>query len=349
MRPKLLILDGSAMISTAYYAVLPNEVKFAKTEEEKEKYFHKILHAPDGTYTNAIYGMVRQMNGLIDGWHPDYLAVAFDKTRNTFRRGMFAQYKAQREATPLPLKQQFVTMQNLLRDAGIPVLLSDTYEADDLAGTLANIHKSDMTVRIVTKDKDYLQLVDDACDVRIWFLPTPKDLEEKGSMFDLYRGKDFITDMCPWLKNYLEYTEAAVIADQGVTPAQIPDLKGIEGDSSDHYPGVRNVSSAAVPLLKEYGSIEGIYAAIDACRGDSKEEKTLSAFWKDSLDIKRSPLNALKAGRADAALCKDLATIRLYCFSEDLLTGKEYRTCKIAEFNKKLLNLGIQSAFLPEF
>ena len=240
-------------------------------------------------------------------------------------------------------------MQNLLQDAGIPVLLSDTYEADDLAGTLANIHKNDMTVRIVTKDKDYLQLVDDACDVRVWFLPTPKDLEEKGSMFDLYRGKDFTADMCQWLKNYLEYTEVAVIADQGVTPGQIPDLKGIEGDSSDHYPGVRNVSSAAVPLLKEYGSIEGIYAAIDACGGDSKEEKALAAFWKDGLDIKRSPLNALKAGRADAALCKDLATIRLYCFSEDLLTGKEYQTCKIAEFNKKLLNLGIQSAFLPEF
>ena len=167
-------------------------------------------------------------------------------------------------------------------------------------------------------------------------------------MFDLYRGKDFVEEICPWLKNYLEYTEATVNADQGVTPGQIPDLKGIEGDSSDHYPGVRNVSSAAVPLLKEYGSIEGIYAAIDACGGDSKEEKALSAFWKDGLDIKRSPLNALKAGRADAALCKDLATIRLYCFSEDPLIGKEYRTCKIAEFNKKLLSLGIQSAFLPE-
>ena len=73
-----------------------------------------------------------------------------------------------------------VTMQNLLQDADIPALLSDTYEADDLADTLANIHKNDMTVRIVTKDKDYLQLVDDACDVRVCFLPTPKDLEEKG-------------------------------------------------------------------------------------------------------------------------------------------------------------------------
>lgn len=77
MRPKLLILDGSAMISTAYYAVLPNEVKFAKTEEEKEKYFYKILHAPDGTYTNAIYGMVRQMNGLIGGWHPGLPGCSF--------------------------------------------------------------------------------------------------------------------------------------------------------------------------------------------------------------------------------------------------------------------------------
>ena len=99
-------------------------------------------------------------------------------------------------------------------------------------------------------------------------------------MFDLYRGKDFTTDMCPWLKNYLEYTEAAVVADKGVAPAQIPDLKGIEGDDNDHYPGVRNVSSAATPLLKEYGSVEGIYAAIDVCGGDPKEEKALSVFWK---------------------------------------------------------------------
>ena len=70
-----------------------------------------------------------------------------------------------------------------------------------------------------------------------------------------------------------EYTEAAVIADKGVTPDQILDLKGIEGDDSDHYPGVRNVSSAATPLLMEYGSVEGIYAAIDGCEGDAAKRK----------------------------------------------------------------------------
>lgn len=349
MREKLLILDGSSMISTAYYALLPNEIKFAKSDEEKERYFHKILHAPDGTYTNAILGMVKQMSVLIGGWRPDYVAIAFDKTRDTFRRGMYAPYKAQRSKTQEPLKKQFIKMQELLLESGFPVLVSDTYEADDLAGTVAEIYKHDMSVRIVTKDRDYLQLVDDMNDVRVWMQASEKELNEMGRTFEIYRGDKFSENMCPWLKNYLEYTEETVIADKGVRPVQIPDLKGIEGDSSDNYPGVKGVSSAAAPLLQEYGSIEGIYDAIDACENDAKAEKALANFWKEQLGIKRSPLNALKAGRDEANLSKDLATIRTYSFSEDVLSGKKYKQLNLRTFNERLRSLGIQTAELPEY
>lgn len=348
MRKKLLVLDGSSMISTAYYALLPTEIKFAKSDEERERYYHKILHAPDGTYTNAIFGMVKQMSVLIDGWRPDYVVIAFDKTRDTFRRGMYAPYKAQRSKTQEPLKKQFIKMQELLESAGFPVLISDTYEADDLAGTAAEIYKNDMSVRIVTKDRDYLQLVDDANDVRVWMQASEKELDDMGRTFELYRGSDFSQEACPWLKNYLEYTEEAVIADKGVKPKQIPDLKGIEGDTSDNYPGVKGVSSAAAPLLQEYNSIDGIYSEIDACNGDAKTEKALSNFWKEHLGIKRSPLNALKAGRDDAYLSKDLATIRTYSFTDDILAGKSYAEMDAHGFNSQLRELGIRTAELPE-
>ena len=87
------------------------------------------------------------------------------------------------------------------------------------------------------------------------------------------------------------------------------------------------------------GARETALRVLAACRNNNA--------WADA--ALKAQLNRDGLVGADAALCKDLATIRLYCFSEDLLTGKEYRTCKIAEFNKKLLHLGIQSAFLPEF
>ena len=115
------------------------------------------IYAKNGTYTNAVYGMTRQLLMLMDGWKPDYLAVMFDKTRNTFRRRLYAEYKAQRKETDLPLKEQFLTMEKILADSGIPVFFSDNYEADDLAGTMAEKYAKDMQVVLVSKDKDYLQ------------------------------------------------------------------------------------------------------------------------------------------------------------------------------------------------
>ena len=108
---KFVIVDGSSMLSTCYYAVLPREIMFAKTEEEKKKHYGRILHAQDGTYTNAIFGMLKMVVSLMKRQQPEYVAFVFDKTRDTFRRELYPAYKGNRGDTPEPLKSQFVLME----------------------------------------------------------------------------------------------------------------------------------------------------------------------------------------------------------------------------------------------
>lgn len=343
-RPKLLIVDGSSMLATAYYAYMPNEMKYAKSDEEREKYYDRLLHAPDGTYTNAVFGMSMQLSRLLSGWKPDYLAVAFDKTRNTFRRGIYDGYKAQRKETQKPLKEQMPLMQELLSSCGIPVFLSDVYEADDLAGTLARKYKEQMVVRLISKDRDYLQLVDDEHDVRLWVPAAEKDVEEARKKYFPYLGDQY---ECPdFMKHLIEYTDESVFAEKGVYPKNIPDLKAIDGDNSDNIPGVKGVSSAAAPLIREYGGLKGIYEAIDACGGDAKKEKGLTAFWKTELSISKSPLNAMKREREMAFLSLDLATIRTYCDEAQNfnLEASPLKDADLTKLNEKLLTLGIKNA-----
>lgn len=313
-RKKLLIIDGSSMLATAYHALLPREIRDAKSEEEAAMYFDRIFQSKSGAYTNAIYGMSRQLLMLMKGWTPDYLAVAFDKTRETFRRRIYSGYKAKRLPTQAPLKEQFIRMEEILTECGIPVFISDNYEADDLAGTLTIMYKQDMEIVLVTKDRDYLQLVDDEHNVRVWAPEDPKVLEErrKNNVYRLQSEAD--TQMfSECSRHYKQYTEEVVLEEKGVYPVLIPDLKGIEGDGSDNIPGVKGVSSAAAPLLMEYRGLSELYDAIDACHDDAKAEKELVEYWKEELGIKKSPLNALKKYRETAFLSKDLATIRTHC------------------------------------
>lgn len=83
---KFLLIDGSSMLVTNYYANLPKEIMLEKDEEKKKQYYYKILQTNNGIYTNVIYGMMRQLFNLIKQQNPTHVAIAFDKTRNTFRR-----------------------------------------------------------------------------------------------------------------------------------------------------------------------------------------------------------------------------------------------------------------------
>lgn len=304
-KPKMLVIDGSSMLATCYYAALPNEIKFAKTDEEKEQNYYKILKAPDGTYTNAIMGMCRMIANIVEEGDFDNIITVFDKSRKTtFRRAMYPQYKAQRSETPAPLKNQMVLIQQILSESGFPVLLNDEYEADDLAGSVTEKYKSLYDVSLLTKDRDYLQLVDDTNNVKCLIMTDYDKAEEFRKKYNKPAPEE------RFMQSIMEFDDAAVFGEKGVYPRQIPDLKGLEGDASDNIPGVKGVSAAtAAPLLRAYGSITHIYAELEQMKTDSVALKQTSEDWRTRFGFKRSPLNALIAGEEFAFLSAKLATI----------------------------------------
>ena len=303
---KFILIDGSSMLVTNYYGNLPKALLFEKDPEKKEKLFSQIMHNDKGQYTNAMYGMMRTILKIMDEQKPTHMVFAFDTTRDTFRREKYADYKGNRGDTPEPLKEQFQNMEDMLKELGFVVMYDDHYEADDIVGSVVSKFEKDIPSYIITKDHDYLQLVSDF--TRVWLIQakqeTADELQAKyGSEFGWNKKLVNLPDKA------FEVTPLLCLKEYGVEPVQIPDLKGIQGDTSDNIPGVKGVSSAAIPLLAKYRTIEGIYEAIDGCDGD-KELKNLAASWKEDLGITRSPMKALVEYRDMAFLSKDLAEIR---------------------------------------
>ena len=132
----LLLIDGSSLLTTQFFGNIPREIMFAKTLEEKKKYFHKIMMTSQGVYTNAVFGFLRTLFKIIKEQKPTYLAVAWDLSRNTFRREMYAEYKGNRTETLEPLKDQFILCQNVLKRMNIPQFMDERFEADDFCGSL---------------------------------------------------------------------------------------------------------------------------------------------------------------------------------------------------------------------
>ncbi|MBQ9588962.1 MAG: 5'-3' exonuclease [Butyrivibrio sp.] len=312
---KFILIDGSSMLVTNYYGNLPKALLFEKDPEKKEKLFSQILHNDKGEYTNAMYGMMRTILKIIAEQKPTHMMFAFDMTRDTFRREKYADYKGNRTDTPLPLKEQFENMEKMLEEIGFQVMYDMKYEADDIVGSVVSKFEKEIPSYIITKDHDYLQLVTDYS--RVWLIQTKQETADElqnkyGSEYGWNSKLVSIPDKA------FEVTPPLCLKEYGVRPEQIPDLKGIQGDSSDNIPGVKGVSSAAIPLLAHYGTLEEIYKAIDACSTD-KELKALSTTWKEELGISRSPMKALIEYRDLAFLSKDLAQIRKdYPFTQSL-------------------------------
>jgi DNA polymerase-1 len=313
---KFILIDGSSMLVTNYYGNLPKALLFEKDPEKKEKLFSQIMHNDAGQYTNAMYGMMRTILKIIDEQKPTHMMFAFDKTRDTFRREKYADYKGNRGETPEPLKEQFENMEKLLEDMGFQVMYDMKYEADDIVGSVVSKFEKEIPSYIITKDHDYLQLVSDY--TRVWLIQTKQETaDELQAKYSAEYGWN--SKMVKIPDKAFEVTPPLCLSEYGVKPCQIPDLKGIQGDSSDNIPGVKGVSSAAMPLLAEYGTVEGIYETIDSCDGDAKKQKELGAYWKENLGISRSPMKALIEYRDLAFLSKDLAMIRRdYDFQKQL-------------------------------
>ena len=288
MTEKLLIIDGSSLLSTSFYATATAYL-MAKTDEDKENALERLMKTSDGRYTNGVFPFMRTLLSLIKKNQPTHLAVVWDVSRQTFRQEIAGgTYKGTRKATPHPLKEQFISTQNLLQGI-IPQFLSgrddeEVYEADDFAGSLAKRFQTEIPVFLHTKDEDYLQLVDS--NTRVWLGSSKAD-----KMFEdlnLNRQEFNVPD------GFFEFTLSTLKDIKGLKPYQIVEYKALCGDTSDNIPGVKGVGEKAViPLLQEYGTIEAIYETIENL--SAKEEKELKKFFKESLGIGRSPISYMLA------------------------------------------------------
>ena len=199
-----------------------------------------------GEPTNAIFGFARLLLDILRKEKPQYLAVSFDRGMSG-REEVFPEYKSTREKMPDELSSQLTRIEQLVRAFNIPILVLDGYEADDLIGTAcAQIATSrDIQARIITGDRDLLQLLTDRVEVQ---------LPQRG-------GPDRIYDIAAFRDRY------------EIEPGQLVDLKALMGDFSDNIPGVRGIGQkTATKLLKQYGNLAAIYEHIDEIKGANQRK-----------------------------------------------------------------------------
>lgn len=222
---KLLLIDGNSIANRAYYA-LP------------------FLSNGEGVPSGAVFGFANIIIKLLQEEKPDYIAVAFDHARKTFRNQIYSEYKMQRKPAPTELISQFPIIKEMLDIMGIKYFEQDGIEADDIIGTISK--KNNEQTFILSGDKDLLQLIDDK--INVWL--TKKGVSELDKV-DTSRLKELF----------------------GLKPYQVIELKGLMGDTSDNIPGVKGIGEkTALSLLEKFDNIENLYNNIDQITGKTKEK-----------------------------------------------------------------------------
>ncbi|MFA5173229.1 MAG: DNA polymerase [Candidatus Paceibacterota bacterium] len=228
---------------------------------------HRCFHAlppltnKKGEPTNALYGLSSVLMKIFREYKPDYAAAFFDRPEETNRKKDYAEYKAGRVKAPDELIEQIIKAKEVFRAFGIKTFELPGFEADDLIGTAAERFKGkEEKIIILTGDLDTTQLVSDKENVTV-------ETFKKG-----------ITEM-------MVYDEKAVKERFGVEAKQVVDYKGLAGDSSDNIKGIPGVGpKTAVPLLNEFGTIEGIFKNIDE---KDKRFKKFIGFEKEAMASKK--------------------------------------------------------------
>jgi len=272
---KIVLIDGNSILNRAFYGIMGN----------------KMLTTPDGKYTNAVYGFLAILFKVLEDIEPEYLMVTFDLKAPTARHKLYDGYKATRKGMPNELAEQMPILKDILKSMNIKVIEKEGYEADDVLGTMAKrAEKDGLDVTIVSGDRDTFQLTSNRVKVRI---PHTKMGKTETETF----GREEV------LKKY------------GVTPKQLIEVKGLQGDTSDNIPGVPGIGEkTALDLVKKYKTIDGIYEAIE----------------KGEDDLKPKARERLLENKELAMLSRTLGTINLEVPIEENL--EEF---KIKEWNKE--------------
>lgn len=222
--PPFILVDGSSYLYRAYHAMPP-------------------LTNADGQATGAIYGVVNMLRKLLRDYHPEHIAVVFDAKGKTFRNDMYPEYKAHRPPMPDDLREQIEPIHAIVKAMGLPLLMVDGVEADDVIGTLAQqATEQGINTIISTGDKDMAQLVNEHITLINTMNNTTTDIQ---SIMDKY----------------------------GIAPNRIIDYLALMGDKVDNIPGVPSVGpKTATKLLQQYDSLEGVIAHADEVKGKLGEK-----------------------------------------------------------------------------
>ncbi|MFA6392245.1 MAG: DNA polymerase I [Patescibacteria group bacterium] len=259
--------------------------------------FHALppLQKKDGTLVNAVYGFTTILLRVLKEIDPEYVAVTFDLKGPTFRHKEYKEYKATRIKQPDELYNQIPIIKDLVRAFNMPIYEEEGFEADDVIGTITRnktITDNQIKSVIVTGDMDALQLV--------------------NSNTEVYTMKKGIADT-------VTYDRRAVKEKfDGLEPEQMIDYKALRGDPSDNIPGVKGIGEkGAIALLKEFDTIEKIYASLDK---EDKQSKTISERNQ----------KLLLEYKDDALMSKMLATI-----ITDVPFEFDLEKCKAGNYNRE--------------
>lgn len=235
-KKQLLLIDGNSIVFRAFYAMHAQMDRFTNQ---------------DGLHTAAIYGFKLMLDHVLDNFHPDAALVAFDAGKTTFRTKKYADYKAGRAKTPEELTEQLPYVRQLVKASGLHSYELKDYEADDIIGTLAGqADQAGYETLIVSGDRDLTQLATENTTVAV----TKKGVTQTE-----------------------HFTPEYMMEKLGVTPTQFIDVKALMGDSSDNYPGVTKIGEkTAINLIKEYGSLDGIYENIDQMKKSKRKENLIN-------------------------------------------------------------------------
>jgi len=278
--PTFILVDGHSLAFRSYFA-------FAKGKDGG-------LRTKAGIPTSVCFGFLKCLLEVIATQQPQAMAIAFDLGLPTFRHEADDTYKADRPGTPEDFVPDLKNLHELLGGLNLPIFTAPGYEADDVLGTIAQkATAAGYKVKILTGDRDLFQLIDPAKEITVLnFSPDA-----------LKRSTNGIT----------EFSTAEVKEKLGVLPTQIVDFKALCGDKSDNIPGVKGIGEkTAVQLLSTYGSLDEIYAAIDAIKGATQTK--------------------LLTGREDAQKSQYLAKIVL-----DVPLEINLEDCKLTGFDISIL------------
>ena len=287
-------------------------------------YTGNMMKNSKGVPTNALFGFVSMINKIIAEEKPSYMAVAFDIGKN-FRKEEYDFYKEGRIDTPEELKIQMPIARDILDKMGIKHFELAPYEADDIVGTIVKMTESnkDFASVIVSSDKDLLQLISDETEVKL--------LKQTG---------------------FIRYNHETFVADYGIEPIRMIDLKALMGDSSDNIPGVKGIGEkTALKLLQEYKSLENLYDNIDSVTGKTKEklvaDKEMAFISKKIATIYRDvPLNIiLEDLKYENKITDDLINLfkdlEFFSFLKNMTTTKKEETLEyetISDINPSTLS-----------